>query len=416
VKVTPILKKLSRNDLAYLTISLLLAGFLFNRVVHSVGIFFACIFIVTTKDWYKVLITDKYILSFVIVALSFLIFDMFHAPELLLKSTFFMKLALVVYPLFIRLWSPTQHDIIQVFIALAIIMLINIVYGIGNYIIFKKELLEAYKQAKVLPTLALGDHIRMSWLTVLSIWGCVYTLRIDRNNHFKWIAIIYIIVAIMYLHLLSAKTGLLLLYSSFLIFGFYFFLKNDFKKAVLILFFTIFSPILAYRIMPSLQNRVAYIRWDIKEYLAGNRQKGLSDGSRIASLKAGVGIFQDNVLKGIGHANLRNATWDWYKKNEPQMPKEDYIMPSSQFLIIGASCGLIGLIIFVGHLLIPLFITKFRFDIFTSIYLPSIATFLYETHLEGQYAVFVYGFFMYLFFYISNKDGRNLLELSKSKK
>jgi O-antigen ligase len=412
VKVTQLFKKFSRNDLAYLTISLLLAGFLFNRVVHSVGIFFACIFIVTTKDWHKVLLTDRYILSFIIVAFSFLIFDMLHAPELLLRSTFFMKLALVVYPLFIRLWSPSRHDIVQIFIALALIMLINIVYGIGNYFIFKKELLEAYKQAKVLPTLALGDHIRMSWLTVLSIWGCIYTLRITSNYHFKWLILVYSIIAIAYLHLLSVKTGLLLLYSSFLIFGFYFFIKNDFKKAVLIVLFIIISPILAYKVMPSLQNRVAYIRWDIKEYLAGNRQKGLSDGSRIASLKAGIDLFRDNFLMGIGHANLKHATWNWYKKNDPQLVEEDYIMPSSQFLIVGASCGLIGLLIFVGHLLIPLFITKFKFDIFTSIYLPSIATFLYETHLEGQYAVFVYGFFMYLFFYISNTDDVEKVEFS----
>jgi O-antigen ligase len=402
-----VLNKFNRNDLAYLAVSLLLSGLLFNRVVQNVGLFFACIYIVSYKGWYKVFIKDKYIVSFGCLALITLVFDVLHSPDQIFQSSFFLKMSLLVYPLFIKIWDP-KKEIITLFYTLMIIVFINIAYGFFHFITDMESILEGYKRAKVIPTLALGDHIRMSWLSVIGVWGALSILKNEVNPFLKYVTYFFVFVSIVYLHVLSAKTGLFLLYSSFFIYGVYTFVAKDYLKSFIIYTFLFILPFLAYKTLPSLQNRVAYIVWDVTQHLNGNRQKGLSDGSRIASIKAGWDIGKNNWFIGTGLIDLKTQTYDWYRQNEPKMLESDYIMPSSQFIILFASCGILGLFIFIIHLWIPLSNSHLWKDgIFISLYIPSIATFLYETHLEGQYAIFVYSFFIYLFYYLSEEKAKD---------
>lgn len=392
-----------------MAISLLFAGFLFNRVIQNIGVFFACVYIVSNDKWYKVLSKDWYILSFAFLAIIVFIFDLFHSPSEILRSSFFLKLSLVVYPLFINIWSPQKKEIIAIFYALMIIISVNIIYGFYYYATDMHDILEGYKKAKVLPTLALNDHIRLSWLTGLSLWGALYILNKESRPTLKITVYLYIITAVIYLHVLSAKTGLLVLYSSVIIYCLYLFLDKQYLKVVTAIIALSIIPFIAYKTIPSLQNRMAFVVWDVTEYLSGNRQIGLSDGSRIASLKAGWELANENWLFGTGPIILKSKTFDWYKKNEPKLSEKDNIMPSSQFLILFASCGIIGLLIFIFHLIIPLLTTVVWKDgIFISIYISSIGTFIFETHLEGQYAIFVYSFFIYLFFYTAQKAVNNI--------
>ena len=391
----------NRNHLIFLSIVLLFTGLLFNRVVHSIGIFFACIYIVTASNWWKQLITDKYLRSFLSLALIILVSDLIHSSGSILSSTFFPKLALVVYPLMIKLWNPARKEISYVLLALVVVSLVNIFYGFYHLITDYDAIIDAYKRAKVLPTLALGDHIRMSWITVTGIWGGVYLLNSSQNNLLDKLLWGFILVSIIYIHILSVKTGLLLLYGSAAIYVLYLFRDGNIKYVAVSTLLLILIPIAAFKFFPSLQNRVAYIVWDITQHLKGNRQPGLSDGSRIASLKAGWQTGKDNFLSGVGHIKLKEVTFDWYKKNEPKMPGVDYIMPSSQWLIFFASCGIVGVLIFFLHLILPFFLLSFsEGKDFYILYIPTAFTFLYETHLEGQYAIFVYAFFTYLFFHL----------------
>ena len=400
--------KFNRNDLAYLIISLLLAGFLFNRVIHSIGIFFACIFIVSSRYWIRIIFQDKFLISFLAIPVLVFIGDLVHAPAEIYKSTFIPKMALLVYPLFLKIWSPNKKQINEIFHVLMIVSCINMIYSVTMFLENPSQILDSYKVAKVMPTLALGDHIRISWMTVLALWGVVYTLRQENKSWVKNLSFMFIFISILYLHFIAVKTGLFLLYSSFFIFIIYSIILKNYQKSILILLFISLSPILAYKWLPSLQNRVAYIQWDVKEYLSGNRQIGLSDGSRLASIKAGWAIAEENMLLGVGRSTLKDKTNKWYATNEPSMPAIDYIIPSSQIIILIASCGILGLILFLYHVSFPLLgYDVWKNSIFICVYLPSIATFIYETHFEGQFAIFVYAFFMYLFYLTTLVDKKD---------
>jgi O-antigen ligase len=391
---------LSRNYLIYIALTLFFIGLLFNRVVHSIGIFFACVWIVTAKDWSKQLFKDGYLLSFLSLSFIVFLFDIVHAPNQIIQSTFFPKLTLVVYPLMIRLWNPGMNQVRMVLAGLILLCMVNMSYGIFHLITDYDAIIDAYKRAKVLPTLGMGDHIRMSWVTVIGIWGTIYLTTVTEDNRIKKWLWAFVITAIIYLHILSVKTGLIIFYGSACIYIFYLLKEGNFTYLVVSVQLLMIVPFAAFKFFPSLQNRIAYIVWDITQHAQGNRQAGLSDGARIASIKAGFQIGNENYISGTGHLNLKATTYRWYQKFEPKMSKADYIMPSSQFLIYFASCGIAGLLVFLIHLIIPFFKLNFTAGkYFYIIYIPSAFTFIYETHLEGQYAIFVYAFFSYLFFH-----------------
>jgi hypothetical protein len=376
--------------------AILLVGFLFNRVVFSVGIFFSCLYIVTSPNWWQSLWRNRFALSLLILFFYSVINISLHSTNLASLDTWHLlslKLSAVVFPVFISLWSPDDKAKALVHYGLMVAVTSSALYGLIVYMSNQDQVLHLYKVAKVLPTLSLSDHIRMSWLTAISIWIAIFDLERTKQLK-KWILIPFIVFSVIYLHILSAKTGLFVLYMMIFFYTIWkVFIKKS-KIGYIILILGILFPILAYKNIPTFYNRAGFLRWNVVEYLRGNEHKGLSDGMRIASMKAGWHTFKNNVWLGVGPQHLTTKTNHWYKLYMPSLDASEYIVPSSQFLIIAAGLGVIGLLIFTGQIFV-LLANTYKDWLVLSIVLPSLMTFGFETHLEGQLPIFVYAFVLY---------------------
>jgi hypothetical protein len=389
----------------------LTSGFLFNRVVYSCGLFFAALYVVCTPDWYKVWKEDRYLISFWLLPLTVGGFDLFHSGMMTVTGSFWNKMSLVLLPAFIWLRKPSDQEKTIVNTVFFLMMLVNTVYSLANYLLNQEMIDMLYKQSKVMKVLSFGDHIRMSWFAVVTIWLAVYEASKNSKKWVKYLLGFYILSQVVFLHFLAAKTGLLMLYLTTGIFTIYqiFFYR---KYKYLFLIVTITSlPFIAYELIPSFKNRIDYIVWDYTEVKNGRAQKGLSDGSRLYSMEGGVDLFRSKPFSGNGFINTWPTIKAWYKDHKPAMNESDYILPSSEFLIFACGGGIIALIALAYHFLIPLFDKRiWRNWLFLVIYLPTLCTFIYEIHLEAQTAIFVYGFVVFWSYYLVKKDNNSLFD------
>ena len=385
-----------------IALAALLIGYFTNRVVYSVGILFAALYVVTAKEWWHELKKDRYLASFALLPLVVFAADLFtNGIGAITQTTFFTKMTLLLLPLFISVWKPKAFEVLRVHYALYILLMVNVFYSFFHFFMDQDQVMEGYKFAKVMKVMSLNDHIRISWLSAIAV---VLAIRDISQTETKWsknLLFAFITIQVIYLHVLSAKTGLLCLYSSLLIYSIYLSYRSSIKKAIFTVIGLITLPIAAYFLVPSFERRIGYVRWDFSEFLSGAERAGLSDGNRFHSMHAGVSIFKENV-QGIGFVNIQDATNQWLMVNKKFLSQTDYILPSSEFLLYAVGGGILGLIILILHFAMP-FTYKdiWKDSLFPSIYIPTLITFMYEIHFEGQLSLFVYAFFVFWVYYLA---------------
>lgn len=382
---------------AVLAVLGLMVGFMFNRVVFNIGVFFASLYVILHKDWYKRLFNDPYLLSFALLPIVVLVADLAHNRDVILQTTFFNKLILIAIPLFIYLWQPTRLAIKNTHRLLYGFLLINTLYSLSHYFSNQEAVVEGYKFAKVMEVLSFGDHIRLSWLTALSIVLAIWDYVSNPGGKWRWVYLAYGAFQAVYLHLLSAKTGLLCLYMSLIILVFYYFWSRRKKfQAFLVGLAVLVLPVLAYLFIPPFQTRMDYIRWDVFTAIRGVEQPGLSDGARIYSIQAGWQQFTDHPVWGNGFITIKEHTDAWYAVHKSFIIEAQKILPSSEWLIFAIGAGILGVLVLSWHFIQPfLKKTLWQRAYFPAIYLPALVTFLYETHFEGQTTLFVYAFWVF---------------------
>jgi hypothetical protein len=194
-----------------------------------------------------------------------------------------------------------------------------------------------------------------------------------------------------YLHLLSARTGLFSLY----IIVFYFlvrfiFIRRSFKYALMAIAILVILPVLAWFFVPSFQNRIAYFKYDFEYVKRAEYLPGANDGNRFLSIRAGLGVLDQHPL-GVGAGDVENEIFKWYKTNVPGMLETDKIYPASEFLIYGLIAGWPGLIAFTVIMLLPFFVSNPRHRlIWICLNTTAAFSFMFDVGLEVQYGFFSY--------------------------
>jgi len=394
-----------QQTLAYIALVLLLYGFLFNRVVNNVGLLFAGIHaLIYLKESYRVL-WKPWFWSIILVIVFPTLYDLFAHGQDFNDSKNLMKLGLIVYPLFFTSCLRYKNFLIHASILFLISMLYSSLYSLIEYLNAFDYYNKIYGTAKVLKVLGFSDHIRISWATSISIIVAAFLYKENKNSSLSLFLLGYIIFQIIFIHILGAKTGLVVLYLSGFIWVIYFARYFSKKYALAIMIFLFSLPVIFYLLVPSFQKRIEFIKHDYYYYSKGEYQEGLSDALRVYSIKGGVDIIQSDGTLGVGFKNLKPVMNEWYETNTPFIKIEDRYPPSSEFLVYWASGGILGLSIFSAFILLPLLSPILRSNIFFLLfYLPSSVSFLFETHLDGQLPLFLFGFCMALFWSIAYKE------------
>ena len=251
------------------------------------------------------------------------------------------------------------------------------------------------------------NHIRYSLLVALTIVGGVFYLLGDFRHKYKWkrgLLLTLIAFLFVFLHLLTVKSGLVILYSC-LSLGLlqFIWLKKQLFKGLIGLLCLFLLPLLAYKSIPSFKNKVQYFFYDLYMY---EHQEGAqySDSGRLVSIHAGWDIAKKNWLWGVGSSNIRKEVTSYYKEHFPDYPT--VFMMHNQFLYALVSAGLLGLLLTMFAFFYPLFYHQnYKQPFFLNFYLSIFVIIMIEHALENSVGVAHYLFFLLLFLsYLNRKD------------
>ena len=255
------------------------------------------------------------------------------------------------------------------------------------------------------------NHIRYSLMMALSIVGGV--VLFFRNFHWKWIWEKWVILGMtgflfIFIHVLSVRSGILVLYASLLFLSLRFaFLQKKYMLGMASVITLLFIPALAYQSIEGFKQKIDYTIWDWQQYYYDLPLRS-SDASRLISFKVGLEICQKERWLGVGAGDLRKEVHQIYDENFPKIT--DKKMPHNQFISVCAGMGMIGLAIFILAFFFPLFYKKIKSDaLFITLHLIIFASFFTENTIENSVGVGFYVFFLLLgIHYLSAKKNSHL--------
>ena len=309
-----------------------------------------------------------------------------------------IKLPFVVLPLAFMLLPRFRRKDVQDLLYFMLIFF-AVISGLilFNYLSHYAELTERIKLGHHIPTP--GNHIRYSLLVAWAIMGGIYLLIEGYYYRFRqerWLIAGLVLFLFLFLHLLSVKSGLLVLYIC-LAFGIvqYIWKQKAYLLGALGLGLLVSVPIIAHQTIPTFKNKITYFMYDMSMFRQGQGAQ-YSDSGRLASIHAGWEIAQDHILWGVGTANIRDEVSRFFSEQYPNYP--EVFMPQNQFLYTWAAAGIFGMLLIVFAFVFPIIYQQnYRHWLFLNFQLSIFVIIMIEHALENAVGVAHYLFFSLLF-------------------
>ncbi|MGZ3860918.1 MAG: O-antigen ligase family protein [Flavisolibacter sp.] len=303
-----------------------------------------------------------------------------------------VKLPLLFLPLaFAGNWQLSPKQWRQLAGLFLLLVLAGVLWSGWQYFQHAGSLQADYLRAKTLPVPLENDHVRFSWMVCMGVVIAVcgvenLTSPLARAG----LAGLAVLLSV-YLHVLSARTGLLCLY----VFGGMLVIRWLWTRkkgggVFLVLMVLAGLPLLAWFFFPTFQNRIRYNLYDLSFVRKEQYLPGGNDGNRILSLRAGWDILKENPW-GVGAGDVMHTTRRWYALHVPGMEGADQIYPSSEWLLYGDAAGWAGVLLFTLIVLLPLFEKRRKSFFGKTVVLLGALSFLWDVGLEVQFGVFLYG-------------------------
>lgn len=288
----------------------------------------------------------------------------------------FLALPVVFYWL---QWSLKSKRII-VSISVLIIFAASTFVAIRYFIEFDK-MNEFLKAGSPIPV-PMKDHVRYAQLQSFVLLSGIYWLIQDAGmqKKFKKILSICLVAIFFYIHLFAVRSGLLITYTGLVVMIFFYFNKLKIWQWLTIMILLVFTAFGSVKLIPSLDTKIKYMVWDFQEFLKGEHLNN-SDSGRWISYDAGLKIYRQNKLFGVGPGDIDDQVREVFKNDYPEI--KQYKLPHNQFLHTLASSGWAGLILFTG-LWVTLLVFAFRHNnkILAVLTFATFASFMVESPLE----------------------------------
>ncbi|MBI3719804.1 MAG: O-antigen ligase family protein [Sphingobacteriales bacterium] len=298
--------------------------------------------------------------------------------------------ALILFNLSLDAEQRKQLGIIWV-----ITILLSLLYPLGWYVSHINEAYQRYKQGQSLPAFMSSDHVRYGIFVCSGLIPLLYEKLFEKRT--QNILIIILSLVIVFLSVRSAWVALLILLIVYAI--------GNFKWQQLIggfLLLMIFA-FAAYRLIPTVEQKVNYTIYDWKAYPADKYNPDFSDGPRCSINNVAWKTIQKKHRTNVGWNNVPSVLQDEFQLNYPGSTIK-YGWPFNQFLFWWMGAGLVGLILFSLWLFYPaLLFFKEKNKALLSWTLVVAATCVVESTLNMQYGVFLHAWVIGFAFGWKNK-------------
>ena len=389
-----------RKEILYATYLFLIASVFFSKVALSISMIFLVVLsllkvsssgkIGLRNEWQKAEEFVKSNFPSLALCLIFLIIPLtlFHSENI--NDLFWqlkLKLPYLILPIaFLTFPTLKKNEYYNIHFFLIAFLSLCSIGVLVNYFMNFDAININIKKGQSIPTPI--DHVKFSLFTGLAaLSGIILSLE-KLTFRMKWERYALIgmtLFLILFIHILSVRSGLVAFYIAAFLVGFRYFLlaknKLPFVIAGLIL---ASAPFIAYKTVPSFQNKVGYVLWDLKMYKEGGGEN-YSDSGRIRSIKVGWEVIKQSPILGVGFGDLRDQCRS--KHLEMYGYQAPSVLPHNQYVTITAASGVVGLLIFLFALLYTLYHQQsYKDNLFSGVMLIFLLSFMVENTLERSYS------------------------------
>lgn len=304
-----------------------------------------------------------------------------------------LKIPFLAFPIiFLNRPRVDKIEYRNLYLCIIAISFVSALHVCLNYMLNYEAITYDIGSGKTIPTPT--HHTRYSVMVAIAVLASiVINLSSSLLNKLqKQISIAVGIFLFAFLHMLSIRSGLLVLYVGVLVLGTWHLIATK-KFALLIGFFAVISliPIVAYHTLPSFYNKVHYTKYDFKMNAEG-KGDNYSDSERLLSIKTGIDLIKENPILGTGIGDLQDEVGSIYLE---EYKKTLVKLPHNQFVFAGAGMGIILGLIYTTCFFIPLFrCFKFEDMLLLCLFIGIGILCLVEKPLERSGFIAFYGFFV----------------------
>lgn len=266
--------------------------------------------------------------------------------------------------------------------------------------------LDQHNNAYMLYTTKYGDHIRFSFALVLTFILNVFTLYKHRLHTriakvFLYFSTIFFVV---FLHILSARTGLLCFYVACTTMVLYF----SWRRSKLLALGSIMAIMLivmgTVTLFPRFKHKILYIKYEISQWNNPDEsvQYTLSDNNRFLSYIIAWKSIQEHPILGVGIGDVKDEMTQLYQVHFPKVPQDGILkLPHNQLLSSAMSLGFLGPILLILFIVLPIKQARnHKIFALTTYFILFIGYFI-DAYLEVQLGSYLFLFFGTLWTMIS---------------
>lgn len=150
--------------------------------------------------------------------------------------------------------------------------------------------------------------------------------------------------------------------------------------------------------------------WEIYNFSNGFNPQGNSLGQRFLFWRVGTQIFSENIFMGVGTGDVQLAFNEHYLNQPFHIGKRYQLRAHNQFLTMGITFGIFGLIYFLITLFYGLKeVPNSKSLLFLGFFIILMTSMLDEDTLETQFGVTLAAFFYFLFLFQQPTVGENTI-------
>lgn len=404
------MKNSIQNWIGIIALLGMLLGFVASRAILSISMIVmvanAC-WPLQFKDVWRRYMQSKIGLMSLLYFMAIFISGLWSERQDLWFDILVLNLPFLILPLgmmTVPLWDLKFRKIFV--ISLYAILLAVIMVSLVTVMLDWDTYVSNYAHSKMIPTIEEGDHIRFSLSLCLALIPGIAYLTQERKQYILPWERIFIIASMaiicIYLHILSAKTGLLSLYMLIGLMGFYYLMQKGFKLVAFVVPMIAIAAIvlLGYFLIPTFEAKINYVLHEINLITSGQPlDHNYSDAGRIISYQVALDAIKAQPFLGTGAGDLMPVMHEGYSKLYPDIPFDRHLIPHNQYLYSLLSFGIILFPAFLLMVLSPFVANLKRVQFFlnaTTILL--LTSMLFEAMLQVQLGIFVYLYFTLIWY------------------
>ena len=329
-----------------------------------------------------------------------------------------LKLPILCFPLVFNALRKTESKHFPSLVLIGLYaMYLPAVVSVYNYISNKTLFDQLILESKPLP-IEFGYgiyHIQFSILLALSVVLGVFILLHRKAWNLSafnktFIGVISLLNFV-FIHILSARTGLLALYVGLLMILLPALIKMPLRSKIISVVAGLLLPIVILSLSSSLRNRLSNTAADFEVAWSGKDANDYSFAMRVQAWKNAIQVIKKNPIIGVGIGDADKELQENFALMNSSITAANRKNPHFQFLETATQSGIVSACIFLLILLYSLFGKSNKNSLLASIVLLLFLASCFESILERQASVVAYSAFIAIALAYGSRENKKDLAL-----